>query len=190
MLVLRRALPRRCRPRRDAAELYQATAPLADRSEAAQTAAFQMALKIVLIRVTGRRSADEDPALAPLWSATRAATCSSTAPRPTINCGWPSTAGHRALADAERPASLGPRAAVHLRLADRANGTAIRHGRHRDDVSELKHAIDAAAAVRGIRCYGRARADLAKNHLDYAAVNKRRAGPSRISGAALGGEGH
>ncbi len=35
------------------AELYQATVPVADRSEAAQSAAFEAALKIVLIRVTG-----------------------------------------------------------------------------------------------------------------------------------------
>src|SRR6202046_2756413 len=43
------------------AEMYQATAPVTDRSEAAQTAAFQNAMRTVLIRVTGRRSADDDP---------------------------------------------------------------------------------------------------------------------------------
>ncbi len=48
------------------AQLFQATAPLDDRSEAAQTAAFQAAMKVILVRVTGRRSAEEDPALAPL----------------------------------------------------------------------------------------------------------------------------
>ena len=48
------------------AELYQATVPVADRSEASQAAAFEAALKIVLVRVTGRRAAEEDPALAPL----------------------------------------------------------------------------------------------------------------------------
>jgi hypothetical protein len=48
------------------AEMYQASAPVADRSEAAQTAAFQNAMKTVLIRVTGRRNADEDPALSAL----------------------------------------------------------------------------------------------------------------------------
>jgi hypothetical protein len=40
------------------AEMYQATTPVADRSEAAQTAAFQSAMKMVLIRVTGRRNAE------------------------------------------------------------------------------------------------------------------------------------
>src|SRR5580693_1113496 len=48
------------------AEMYQATAPVADRSEAAQSAAFQNAMRIVLIRVTGHRNADEDPALSAL----------------------------------------------------------------------------------------------------------------------------
>ncbi|HSZ10038.1 MAG TPA: DUF2066 domain-containing protein, partial [Steroidobacteraceae bacterium] len=53
------------------AEMYQATAPLADRSDAAYTAAFQDAMKSVLIRVTGRRNADEDPALSSLVSNAR-----------------------------------------------------------------------------------------------------------------------
>src|SRR5271170_6676762 len=48
------------------AELYQATVPVADRSEASLAAAFEAALKIVLARVTGRRAAQDDPALAPL----------------------------------------------------------------------------------------------------------------------------
>ena len=48
------------------AEMYQATAPVSDRSEAAQTAAFQNAMRTVLIRVTGRRSADDDPNLSQL----------------------------------------------------------------------------------------------------------------------------
>src|ERR1700744_5114899 len=47
-------------------EIYQALAPYADRSEAGQAAAFQAALKTVLVRVTGARSVDEDAALAPL----------------------------------------------------------------------------------------------------------------------------
>jgi hypothetical protein len=47
-------------------DLYQATAPLADRSDAALTAAFQTALRNVLVKVTGRRSAATDPALAAL----------------------------------------------------------------------------------------------------------------------------
>src|SRR5258707_11774750 len=47
-------------------DLFQAQAPVDGRSEAAQTAAFQAALRIVLVRVTGRRTADEDVVFAPL----------------------------------------------------------------------------------------------------------------------------
>jgi hypothetical protein len=88
-------------------------------------------MKIVLVRVTGRRSADEDPALAPLISQCAAAMCSNTEPRRTINYGWPSTGiGHRALADAERSAAVGSRTADDLCLAGRANGRPIRCRHH------------------------------------------------------------
>jgi hypothetical protein len=50
---------------------YQATVPLADRSEASQEAAFEAALRIVLVKVTGRRGADQDPAFAPLIGSAR-----------------------------------------------------------------------------------------------------------------------
>jgi uncharacterized protein len=46
--------------------MYEATVPLADRSERAQAEAFQAAMKQVLVRVTGRREAAEEPALAAL----------------------------------------------------------------------------------------------------------------------------
>ena len=45
--------------------------PFADRCETAPSAAYQAAMKIVLVRVTGRRTADEDPALAPLVGSAR-----------------------------------------------------------------------------------------------------------------------
>src|SRR5580692_1283971 len=47
-------------------ELYQATTGVAGRCDSGDSAAFQAAMKTVLVRVTGRRSADEDPGLAPL----------------------------------------------------------------------------------------------------------------------------
>src|ERR1700734_4255877 len=52
-------------------ELYQATAPLTERSEAGQEAAFEAALRIVLVKVTGHRGVDQDPALAPLIASAR-----------------------------------------------------------------------------------------------------------------------
>lgn len=53
------------------AELYQATVPVAESCESAQPAAFQTALRIVLVRVTGRTSAQDDPALSPLMDNAR-----------------------------------------------------------------------------------------------------------------------
>ena len=47
-------------------EVFQATVPGSDRSEAGQAAIFQAALRVVLVRATGRRSADEEAAFAPL----------------------------------------------------------------------------------------------------------------------------
>ena len=48
------------------AHLFEATVPLADRSEAGQAAALQEAMRQVLVRVTGQRSAGYEPALTPL----------------------------------------------------------------------------------------------------------------------------
>ncbi len=48
------------------ARLFEATVPLADRSEAAQTAALQEAMRQVLVRATGQRGAGYEPALAEL----------------------------------------------------------------------------------------------------------------------------
>jgi hypothetical protein len=46
--------------------LYEATVPLAERSERGQAMAIQDAMRQVLVRVTGRRDAGDDPALAAL----------------------------------------------------------------------------------------------------------------------------
>jgi hypothetical protein len=46
--------------------MYEATVPLSDRSERGQAEAVRAAMKVVLVRVTGRREAAEDPSLAPL----------------------------------------------------------------------------------------------------------------------------
>ena len=52
-------------------DLYQAAVPAPDRSEAALSAAFSSALKVVLVRVTGRRGVAQDPAFSPLISNAR-----------------------------------------------------------------------------------------------------------------------
>ncbi len=158
------------------AGLYQAAAPVADRSEAAQTEAFQSAMKIVLVRVTGRRSAEDDPALAPLvGNARRYVQQYRGAPDGQVTQNGQPLWGH------ERPttfvwlaAQTGPQ-----------SGTVITA----DDTSELKAAIDGAAVFRGVPLLWPSAADVQRNRLDYASVSG--AAPSTLAeiGRRLGGEG-
>jgi hypothetical protein len=53
------------------AGLYEATVPLAERSERGQGEALQEAMRQVLVRVTGQRNAAYEPALAPLVNSAR-----------------------------------------------------------------------------------------------------------------------
>jgi len=152
------------------AEMYQATAPIADRSEAAQTLAFQNAMKAVLIRVTGRRTADEDVALAPLVGNARRYVQQYRAAAdgqlwvsfdgPAIER-WLTQNG-QPLWGRERPSTL-----VLLAVPNGASsGTLI----YAEDSSELKAAIDAAATVRGIPLVWPSAAEAARSHLDFASV--------------------
>ncbi|MDP8985072.1 MAG: DUF2066 domain-containing protein [Pseudomonadota bacterium] len=131
-------------------ELFQATAPVADRSEAARNAAFQAALKGVLVRVTGRRTAGEDPAFAPLFnSAPRYVQQYRTAPDSKLWVAFDGAAIERWLTQNGQP-SWGrerPTTLVWLSVQDGSQpGTVL----SADDTSELKAAIDAAAEIRGI----------------------------------------
>jgi hypothetical protein len=170
-------------------ELYQAAVPVADRSEAAQAAAFQAALKIVLVRATGRRTADEDPALAPLFNNARryVQQYRGTADGqlwvafdgPAIER-WLTQNG-QPLWGHERPSTFvwlavptGPQTGMVVTAAD---------------VSELKAAIDAAAAVRGITLLWPSAADLQRNRLDYSNLNNTAPGALAELGHRLGGEG-
>jgi hypothetical protein len=153
------------------AEMYQATAPVADRSEAAYTAAFQSAMKTVLIRVTGRRNADEDPALSSLVSnARRYVQQYRSAPDSQLWVAFDGTAIERWLTQNgqplwghERPTTL-----VLLAVQTGAQSGSIVTT---DDSSDLKTAIDAAAAVRGLPLVWPSGAELQKFHIDYAAVS-------------------
>jgi hypothetical protein len=170
------------------AELYQATVPVAESCEAAQPATFQTAMKIVLVRVTGRTSAEEDPALGPLiGNAHRyVQQCRRAGNRLWVSFDGPAierwlTQNGQPLWGHERPmtfvwltAQTGPQ-----------SGTVITA----DDTSELKMTIDAAAAARGLPLLWPSAADAQRNHLDYAGVNG--AGPSALAdiGRRLGGAG-
>ena len=152
------------------AELYQTTVPLTDRSDSAQSAAFQAALKVVLVRVTGRRTADGDPAFAPLvTNARRYVQQYRGAPDNQLWVSFDGSAIERWLTQNGQPLWGHERPSTFVLLAVQTApqmGTVITA----ESNSELKQAIDAAAAVRGLPLVWPAAADLQRNHLDYAAV--------------------
>jgi uncharacterized protein len=171
------------------AELYQATAPVADRSEAAQTAAFQTAMKTVLVRVTGRRSAEDDPALAPLVdNARRYVQQYRGAPDGQVWVSFDGPAIERWLTQNGQPLWGHERPMTFVWLTAQTgpqSGMVITA----NDASELKMAIDAAAMLRGVPLLWPSAADVQRNRLDYAGVNG--AAPSTLAdiGRRLGGEG-
>jgi hypothetical protein len=152
-------------------EMYQATAPVSDRSEAAQTAAFQNAMRTVLIRVTGRRSADEDPNLSQLVAnARRYVQQYRAAPDSQLWVAFDGPAIERWLTQNGQPLWGHERPTTLVLLAVQTgpqSGSVIAT----EDASELKAAIDAAAAVRGLPLVWPSGAELQKYHIDFAAVS-------------------
>jgi hypothetical protein len=151
-------------------ELYQAKVPVADRSEAAKPAAFEAALRVVLVRVTGRRAADEDAAFGPLLGNPRRYVQQY---RDTQDGQlWVSFDGaaidrwlaqnNQPLWGRERPSTF-----VWLTVAAGAQAGSVITA---EDTSDIKTAIDAAAYQRGAPVIWPSAADLQRNHLDYAAV--------------------
>jgi uncharacterized protein len=171
------------------AELYQAAAPVADRSEAAQTAAFTTALKIVLVRVTGRRTADEDPAFAPLLStARRYVQQYRSAPDNELWVAFDGSAIERWLTQNGQPLWGRERPSTMIWLGVQTGpqaGTIVTA----DTASELKAAIDAAAAARGIPGVWPSAADLQKYHFDYSSLGGTAPGALAEAGRAKGADG-
>jgi uncharacterized protein len=179
------------------AELYQATVPFAERCESAPPAAFQAAMKIVLVRVTGRGTAGEDPALGPLLGNAHryVQQCRAGADKQL----WVAfdgaaierwlTQNSQPLWGHERPTTFVWLAAqtgsVTGSLTGSQSGTVLTA----DDTSELKAAIDAAALSRGLPLLWPSAADVQRNHLDYAAVSGSAASTLADSARRLGGEG-
>jgi uncharacterized protein len=170
-------------------ELYQATAPVADRSEASQTAAFQAAMQIVLVRVTGRRSAEDDPTLAPLVAnARRYVQQYRCAPDNQLWVSFDGPAIERWLTQNGQPLWGHERPTTFVWLTAQTgpqSGTVITA----DSPSELKLSIDAAAASRGLPLLWPSAADVQKNRLDYAGVNATAPNVLAEIGRRLGGEG-
>ena len=159
-------------------ELYQTVVPVADRSDGAQASAFQAAMRVVVVRVTGRRTADEDPAFAPLVSNSRRYVQQYRgAPDNKLWVSFDGPAIERWLTQngqplwgAERPATFvwlevqaGQTGAAAALPAGQASGVISA-----DDTSELKTSIDAAAAVRGIPLIWPTAADAQKGRADPA----------------------
>ncbi len=170
------------------AELYQATVPVTDRSEAAQTAAFQAAMSVVLVRVTGRRAAEDDPALAPLLgNARRYVQQYRGGTDGQLWVSFDGAAIERWLTQNGQPLWGRERPATFVWLAEQTgqSGTVVTAA----DTSELKSAIDAAAVVRGVPLIWPTAADLQKNRVDYAAVSGGGSSALADLGRRLGGEG-
>jgi hypothetical protein len=130
-------------------EVYQATVPMTDRSEAAHAAAFQAAMKVVLIRATGRRAADEEAAFAPLVSnARRYVQQYRSAPDNQLSVAFDGAAIERWLTVNGQPlwGRDRPSTFVWVAVQTGAPGAVLTS----DDTSELKASIDAAAEMRGI----------------------------------------
>jgi uncharacterized protein len=170
-------------------ELYQGLAPLADRSEASQEGAFQAAMRAVLVKVTGKRSADQDPALAPLVSnARRYVQQYRAAPDSQILVAFDGAAIDRWLTQNNQPLWGRERPTTIVWLTAQTGpqtGSVITA----EDTSELKLAIDAAATLRGAPVVWPSAADLSRNHLDYAGTVSASAGTLADVGHRLGGDG-
>jgi len=171
------------------AEMYQATVPVSDRSEAAQSAAFQSAMRTVLIRVTGRRSADEDPALGPLLTnARRYVQQYRAAPDSQLWVALDGPAIERWLTQNGQPLWGHERPTTLVLLAVQTgaqSGSVVAT----EDSSELKAAIDAAAVARGLPLVWPSGAELQKYHIDFATVNS--GAPSAFAdiGRRMGSDG-
>lgn len=171
------------------AELYQATVPNTDRSAPAQTAAFQAAMKIVLVRVTGRRSADADPALAPLVAgARRYVQQYSPAPDGQLWVSFDGAAIERWLTQNGEPlwGHERPTTIVWLTVQTGAQSGIVVTA---DDMSDLKMAIDEAAAQRGVPLLWPTAADVQKNHLNYSDITGASPATLAQAGKRLGAEG-
>jgi uncharacterized protein len=170
-------------------ELYQATAPLTERSEAGQEAAFETALRTVLVKVTGRPGVDQDPALAPLIaSARRYVQQYRPAADNRLWVAFDGAALDRWLTQNNQPLWGGERPTTFVWLAvQTGQGATVITAE--DTTSPIKAEFSAAAAQRGIPVLWPSAADLSKNHLDFAAVAA--ATPATLADLAhrSGGEG-
>jgi len=152
------------------ADLYQAAVPVTDHSENGMSAAFQSALKIVLIRVTGRRSAAQDPALGPLIGNARRYMQQYRAGAG--NQVWVSFDGvalERWLSQNGQPLWGKDRPAT-LAWVGVPNGKGSGGIMTREDASEFKRTLDLAASVRGIVLIWPGAADVQRSGVTFSSI--------------------
>jgi hypothetical protein len=175
-------------------ELYQAAVPVPDRSEASKPAAFQAALGVVLVRVTGRRTAAEDATFAPLLgNARRYVQQYREAQDGKLWVAFDGGAIERWLAQNNQPLWGRERPSTFVWLTvpggTQAGGTQAGSVITAEDTSDIKTAIDAAASQRGAPVMWPSTAELQRNHLDYGTVSSSSAGTLADIAHRAGSEG-
>ena len=169
-------------------DLYQAAVSAPDRSEAGLTAAFQSALKVVLIRVTGRRSAPADAAFSALIANARRYMQQYRAGAGNqIWVAFDGAALERWLAQNGQPL-WGKERLSTLVWVGVPNNKGSGDFLTRDDGSELKRAIEQEAAMRGIPLTWPTAADVQRSGLSYAALMQGPASTFADSGKRLGAD--
>jgi hypothetical protein len=130
------------------AGLYEATVPLADRSDTGQADALQAAMRQVLVRVTGRRDAGDDPALAPLVTdARRYVQQFRVIGGNQFFAGFDGAKVERAVTDAGQPLWGHERPATLVVMMDERSHRVVQG---RDEASDLKRAVVRGAQLRGL----------------------------------------
>lgn len=172
------------------ADIYQVLVPVPERSEGGQAAAFSAAMKVLLVRVTGRRGAGDEPAMAPIVAdARRYVQQFRVASDGQVAVSFDGGAVDRWLAQNGQPIWGRERPATFVWLALPATGTQPAAVARGDDPSDLRAAVDAEAQLRGIPLRWPTAAELQAHHVDYAMVA---GGPTATLvdiAERLGGEG-
>ena len=140
-------------------------------------------------KATGRRTADQDPALAPLIdSARRYVQQYRAAPDNQLSVSFDGASLDRWLTQNNQPLWGGERPTTFVWLAVTTgpqSGSVITA----DDTSAIKSEISAAAVLRGAPVVWPTAADLSRNHIDYAALATATPWTLVDLGHRLGGEG-
>jgi hypothetical protein len=128
--------------------MYEATVPLSERSERGQAEAVRDALKVVLVRVTGRREAASDPAVASLVEdARRYVQQFRVIGGNQFFAGFDGARIERALVEAGQPLWGHERPATLVVVVDETGRRIVQAG---ESDSSLRNAVERSAAARGL----------------------------------------